>query len=495
MLVSNIVYLCTSYAINLMSAVAPTDCLTIDNLIVSEGRCPLTLTCEASFNFSQPQETSGIGVTWLLNGKDVDKEGFKSTEDYDGSATYYLTLPCNISNFGNLTCLVSIEGEQNVSMQANKTILLSFPVAPKITESKGARVNASQAAGLSCTAQGFPPPEITWIRRAEVDERIETQANKLLVSVSKGATSITSKLEVNNTQRIDNGTYVCLAISTAGKDTKAVGLFVQTKPEVSIDYALGVGNGSLYLNWTLNNGNLPITKYHIKYMKEGTEQWRFNPVAPDVSTTNLVINGLEPDVAYVIQMEAENAMGRSHPSKYPDPVKTLSYEAMYIPVADVKGSTSNSFTLGWTSPPEEIRHLIGHYLVSYKDVRRETEATVHVASTSGPLVHLFTDLQPATMYVFRVRACQRYTVHCGNFSVPVNGTTIDGAPSPPRNVVARCERDGDNFYVSVTWDPPAQPNGQLVHFTVRSLSFIFHSGITHHVFSLTLMMLLTRRSP
>ena len=445
------------------------DGLTVDSLRVSSDECPapLTLTCEASFKFNQSQETSGIRVTWLLNGKDVDKENLKSTEDYDGSATYYLTLPCDISNFGNLTCLVSIEGEQNVSMQANKTIVLSFPVVPKITEAKGARVNSSQIASMSCSAQGFPPPDIVWTRRAEMEEVIEDEPNKILLSYTKGATSVSSKLQVNSTQRIDNGTYVCHAKSSAGKDAKAVGLFIQTKPEVSIDYALGVGNGSLYLNWTLNNGNLPITKYHIKYMKVGTDQWRYNPAPPDVSTTNLVINSLEPDATYEIQMEAENSMGRSHPSKYPYPVKTLSSEAEYIPVADVKGSTSNSFTLGWTSPPEEIRHLIGHYLVSYKDIKRGTEATVNVASAAGPPVHLFTELRPATMYVFKVRACHRYTRHCGNFSVPVNGTTIDGAPTAPRNVEARCERDGDNFHVSVTWDPPAQPNGQLVHYTVR----------------------------
>ncbi len=423
------------------------------------------MTCEA--RFSQSHQTSGIRVTWILNNKTIDKEGLKSTEEYDGSADFYLMLPCDISNFGNLVCVVSIEGEQNVSMQAKMNVDLSFPVPPKITETQGARVNGTQNAVLSCSAKGYPPPNITWSRSGDPDaEVIETQVNKVIINQQKGVTSATSKLEISNTQRIDNGTYVCHASSSSGKDSKAAALHVVTNPKVTIDYALGVGNGSIYLNWTLDDGNLPILKYSIKYMKDGTEEWRFSK-RPDVSTTHLVIDGLEPDEAYFIQMEAENAMGRSHPDKYQEAIKTLSSEVEYIPVADVKGSTSNSFTLGWTAAPEEIRHLIGHYFVSYKDSLRET--TVRVAAVDGPPpVHLFIDLQPATVYTFKVRACQRYTDRCGNFSELVNGTTLDGAPSVPRNVAMRCGRHGNNhnFYVNVSWDPPSQPNGHLVQFSV-----------------------------
>lgn len=426
--------------------------------------CPLTLTCEAKF--SQTHQASGIRATWLLNDKKINEEGLKSIL-YDGSATYYLLLPCDISNFGNLTCLVSIEEEQNISISAMKSINLEFPVTPKITETRGARVNGSQNASLHCSAQGFPPPDITWTRLGDLDGVIEEQASKISLRHHTKSTSTSSQLELSSAQRSDNGTYVCHASSASGKDTKNVALFVQTKPEVSIDYALGVGNGTLYLNWTLNDGNLPVLRYHIKYMKENTTEWRFTQ-RPNVSMTSHIISGLEPDVAYRIQMEAENSMGRSHPSQYSEAVRTLSGEVDYIPVADVKGSTSNSFTIGWTAPPEDIRHLIGHYLVSYKDAKQELETPVRVAASEGSPVHLFTDLKPATLYVFKVRACHRFLARCGDFSEPVNGTTIDGAPSMPQNVALRCERDqnNNNFYVDASWDPPAQPNGQLVHFTV-----------------------------
>ena len=246
--------------------------------------------------------------------------------------------------------------------------------------------------------KGFPPPDIVWSFKGET---IASEVNEIIVTYSKRTTSASSKIEIINAHRSDNGTYSCQASSPIGSHDKSVDLFVKTKPEVFIDFALGVGNGSIYLNWTLNDGNLPVDKYHIKYMKEGTENWFFSQIAPDVSTTSHVMDNLEPDAAYKIQIEAENSLGTSNQVQYPELVKTLSSEAVYVPVADIKGSTSNSFTLGWTKPPKEIRHLIGHYVVSYSESIRKDQFSVNV--TSSAPVHLFTNLKAATMYFFRVK--------------------------------------------------------------------------------------------
>lgn len=423
--------------------------------------CPLTVECEAKF--AQHHETSGIKATWLLNGKEVNEERWKSTEDFNGSAIYYLMLPCDISNFGNLTCRVSIERDQNGVSDAEKTVQILFPVAPIINMTKGVTVNISSTASLHCSAQGYPAPNISWTLHGE---QLESLPKKIEVTYSQDATSTWSKMEFKNVVGSDNGTYMCRATNKAGMESKPVPLFVQTKPEVEIDFALGVGNGSIYLNWTLNNGNLPIRSYHIKYMKEGENNWQYSRVAPNVSATSLVIKNLEPGVNYSIQIEAENLMGRSHPNRYDEVVATLTAEAEYIPVVDIKGSTSNSFTLGWSAPPEQIRHLIGHYISSYKDVEGGQEMTAKVPAVDGSPVHLFTNLKPATMYLFKVKACHRYTGHCGNFSDPVKDKTIEGKPSPPRNVKMLCDRNGNRYFVTVTWEAPAQANGQVIHFAV-----------------------------
>ena len=124
----------------------------MESLSTSEDACPVTVTCEAKF--STNHETSGISVTWLLNDKAVDKEGLRSIEDYHGAATYYLTLPCDVSNFGNLTCLVKIEGDFNVSLEARQSMELNFPVSPKIAATKGDTVNDTENATLHCSAKG-----------------------------------------------------------------------------------------------------------------------------------------------------------------------------------------------------------------------------------------------------------------------------------------------------------------------------------------------------
>uniref|UniRef100_A0A0P5PRA2 protein-tyrosine-phosphatase n=1 Tax=Daphnia magna TaxID=35525 RepID=A0A0P5PRA2_9CRUS len=458
---------CTVVFIVIVGIICSADCLTVENLKFSSD-CPLTVTCEAKF--AQHHETSGIRATWLLNGKEVNEEKFKSTEDFNGSAIYYLMLPCDISNFGNLTCQVSIDRDQNGVQESEKSVQILFPVVPKINLTKDATVNISSFASLYCSANGYPAPNISWTLNGV---EIKSTSQKLNVTHLQEGTSVSSKIEFENVGRSDNGTYVCHATNKAGMESKPVILFVQTKPEVAVDFALGVGNGSIYLNWTLNNGNLPIRSYQIKYLKDGEESWQYSRIAPNVSATSLVINDLEPDVAYHIQIEAENMMGRSHPDKYKEAVRTLSAEAEYTPVVDIKGSTSNSFTLGWTAPPEEIRHLIGYYVSSYKDTEGGKDTIIRIPAADGSPVHLFTNLKPATMYLFKVKACHRYTGHCGNFSEPVKDKTIDGKPSPPRNVKMLCDRNGNRYFVTVTWEAPAHPNGQLIHFSV-SLSGVAH---------------------
>ena len=425
------------------------------------SECPSQVTCEA--NFTEIHETSGIKVSWFLNGKDINEENPKSAEDYSGFAAYYLVLPCNISNFGNLTCRVSIEKEGVVVSKTEKTIKIALPLVPTINVTDSVTVNSSDTAFLHCEAVGYPAPNISWTLRGDA---IESKANKFDITRSTGSTSSSSTIKLTNAGDSDNGTYVCHATNNAGDDSKPVALKVQTKPKVTIAFALGVGKDSIYLNWTLNNGNLPIDKYIVKYLKEDEESWQYSSVAPNVSATSLVIGNLETNTSYRFQIEAENAMGRSYPDAYKDAVRTLSTNPEYTPVVDIKGSTFNSFTIGWGAPPEEIRHLIGHYMASYKSKEGLQEKVDRVSAVDSAITHLFTNLKPATVYSFKVKACQRYTGRCGNFSNTVEGKTLDGKPSPPQNVKMRCDRNANRYFATVTWEAPAHPNGQLKHFTV-----------------------------
>lgn len=75
-------------------------------------------------------------------------------------------------------------------------------------------------------------------------------------------------------------------------------------------------------------------------------------------------------------VKVENALGPSNRADYAEPVRTLAVDAGYKPEAELKGSTSNSFTLGWTGPSEETRHLIGYFVATYGDAAMRQQEKV-----------------------------------------------------------------------------------------------------------------------
>lgn len=422
--------------------------------------CPNYLvTCDATY--SDQFDVTEVKAVWLLNGKVLDEEK-PTPQQLSGMASYYKKIECDVASFGELTCLVTVLAENDQKMNETSSLDLKFPVTPNITSVEGDKVNTSSRASLKCSAKGYPSPSITWMFEGHVVE----ESNDVKITIDQDDTSTNATLQIQNTERSNNGTYECRASNSAGQVEKPATLIVLTKPRVTIDRALGIGNGTIFLNWTLNNGNLPILSYQLKYMKEGSNQWQFNRTPLNVTVTSVIIEELEPDESYWLQLEAGNKIGSSGPDKYKEAVRTLDAEPHFKPVVEIKGSTSNSFTLGWNSPPKDIRHLIGHYIASY-NAKDGSERQVYVPASEGSPVYLFENLKPATSYLFTIRACNRYTNRCGEPSQSVEGKTLDGVPTEPVNVEMHCERDANNHHVAtVKWDPPLEPNGQLVHFTV-----------------------------
>lgn len=84
-----------------------------------------------------------------------------------------------------------------------------------------------------------------------------------------------------------------------------------------------VGAGSIFLNWTVNNGNEPIQKYFIQHMKNGTDAWQHytEPILGDNSS--YVLKGLEKGTGYRIGIIAVNKVGRSHAHNDQRWIKTL----------------------------------------------------------------------------------------------------------------------------------------------------------------------------
>lgn len=84
---------------------------------------------------------------------------------------------------------------------------------------------------------------------------------------------------------------------------------------------------------------------------------------------------------------------------------------------------------------------------------------------------MFDDLEVATAYEFKVRACSELTKLCGPWSDTVNGTTMDGQPGKVRDLKVVClpadNSRGIGNSISVTWDLPEKQNGKVVLYTIQ----------------------------
>jgi len=98
-------------------------------------------------------------------------------------------------------------------------------------------------------------------------------------------------------------------------------------------------------------------------------------------------------------------------------------DPVFVPKVSVNGVTENSITIGWTLPPPDLKEHVHYYnlMATHADQKREA-----VYPAQPFTVYAFVDLDPATTYKFKIAACSEYTKQCGNWSVEVNGTTLDG---------------------------------------------------------------------
>lgn len=273
-------------------------------------------------------------------------------------------------------------------------------------------------------------------------------------------------LSFESVLRKDNGTYTCMAYDYRSLITGLRHLFVIDHPQVNIDFIKAVGAHKIFLNWTVNDGNEPIKKYSMRFQKNGQEGRQFYSESVGGENTNFVLKGFEKSTEYQISISAINEVGESqvfHDNRW---IKTLDSDPIFVPNVSVKGFTESSITVGWTMPPPALREHVHYYtLMMIHDV--QTKEAVHPASEFNDYV--FVDLNPATTYIFKIAACSYFTKQCGNWSTEVNGTTMDGVCSPPENLTVTCKFDNISrtSFVSVTWSPPAIPNGQITRYGVE----------------------------
>lgn len=292
--------------------------------------------------------------------------------------------------------------------------------------------------------------------------------------VELNGTHINVTLTFDEITKKHNGTYICnVSPSSFHEDaTETVeaktSIIVLDAPVALIDYIKGVGQRSIFMNWTINDGNDPIFDLYIQFRKSTEEGWTYYSEKIGIGNQSYVLDKLEPKTSYKFRLAARNSQNTG-PFDESNWVETLDADPNFIPQIAVKGSTHSTITIGWAPPPLELLEYVQFYelKVEHSYNSSDFEEAIH-PQNSRNLPYMFDNLKIATEYNFKVRACSELTKRCGDWSAVVNGTTMDYLSSEPNNLRIVCSHSNVSRRntVIVDWEKPTVPNGQIISYQI-----------------------------
>uniref|UniRef100_A0A336KPC3 protein-tyrosine-phosphatase n=1 Tax=Culicoides sonorensis TaxID=179676 RepID=A0A336KPC3_CULSO len=386
----------------------------------------------------------------------------------------------DLSDTGNFTCYDHTTNETATAYNFQAII------PPTIIKHSPERIrkNITESATLFCTFKVHPGEYFDKLLSWDLDEAYravddDSDFKKLTEKIKNGTeiTRIDDQL-VNITLKIDditkknNATYVCSIGKPAhiDKDVEYESfkstILVTHGPHLMIDYVKAVGEDKIFLNWTINDGNDPIKRYTLSYLKDKSQSFQYYHEQLKGGNTSHVFDRFSKGSNYKLKLCAHNSFGESC---YETQARTLDTDPTFVPQIEVKGSTHSTITIGWTPPPADLLEFIQYYEVKayHPGNQSVVEEAIHPQNTRN-LPYMFDNLATASEYSFRVRACSELTHQCGNWSSEVNGTTMDGNSSPPINLKVQCQHlnISRRNRVEVEWDTPLNPNGVIMSYHV-----------------------------
>lgn len=308
---------------------------------------------------------------------------------------YNLTIK-NVSanDTGNYSCQqMSTDEKGNINIITRHFQLNSIKLpgivhhTPKVIKTK-----ISQSVQLFCVFEAHPIgdflPSIKWTKDGEpitntkVNGNSQTKSPNQLPATNRTHIEYITNVRVNISLDIidvvkrDNGTYACSIetpynsygdkaneelLKNHRKVSGATSVLVLDKPQVSLDYVAAVGAKSIFVNWTVNDGNEPVTKYFVQYMKEGSNTSTYYNHDIDGKNHSYVLDTFEPNTNYQLKIAAKNKIGLGPTYTHPLWVRTLEKDPVFIPEIGVKGNTHTTITIGWQPPPAELLEYIHYY--------------------------------------------------------------------------------------------------------------------------------------
>ncbi|XP_058447776.1 tyrosine-protein phosphatase 69D [Malaya genurostris] len=401
-----------------------------------------------------------------------------TADDTQTATTVISTL--TIHNFtkadtGNYTCHGVPDDRRTKGLLANYAV--REVLLPKITATSPERTKTKQErkVELFCVIRMYPLDyfnnSIQWFKE---DDTTENNFMKNTTVKALNGTHVHVTLTIADVSKTHNGTYSCnvgpstMLDENTATDRKSMALLVLDKPQVTIDYAKAVGANKIYLNWTVNDGNDPVKHYMAQFMKKGHSTFTYYANRIDGRNSSFVLENFEPATDYELKLTAQNGQGSGQPSPAVK-VRTLESDPSFTPIVEVKGNTHSTITIGWAPPPTDLLEYIQYYDLTVSVAgENSSKWETYYPQNSRNLPYMFDNLDTATEYSFRVRACSELAKACGNWSEEVNGTTSDGLSSEPMNLNISCSHYNISRRntVRIHWDQPKKPNGKVVSYQV-----------------------------
>ncbi|BES91158.1 Hemicentin 1 [Nesidiocoris tenuis] len=215
--------------------------------------------------------------------------------------------------------------------------------------------------------------------------------------------------------------------------------------------------------------NAPILGYIISYRRASHDEAFFNVTLkgmPDDIPQPYTISGLKSFTKYQVIIQAYNSVGVGIASA---PVTVMTLEgAPNDPPRDVvcRANGPQSLDIQWSKPPKSSQNgnIIG-YKISYTKltgkhnlIEEDVEETKETEKESTVLG----ELENFTEYSIRISAFT--LVGVGPESKPINCSTLEAAPEPPRNLkIAQSTMQ----HAIVSWLKPRRPNGLLTKVNIH----------------------------
>lgn len=395
---------------------------------------------------------------------------------YEISILYIIDV--QFTHIGEYKCHAIREVGDELELDFAKIVVNVSMAVTILQHAPTVRTLLHETVHLACLIQGYPLDAVGWKK----DGHIITESDWIRTSVISDTVRNTS-ITVHAIEPKDNGTYTCYGQTPVSQEAFDTAILVLDKPQVSIELAKAIGANSIYLKWSLNDGNAPNNlHYRIQYMLEGGESWLFYQSQISAEAHAIVLRGVfRNSTSYMLRMTAINDLGESQYA-VSQPVETLAEDPVFIPLVKVTGVTVSSITVSWTEPPTPLKEYIHYYqLASLNNEGKGFPTEAIIPAKEGHL-YMLRDLQPATTYQFQVASCSEFSKLCGPNSIPVNGTTNDGISGPPADVHIECRFDGPTGASSVvlTWKAPHSPHGTIMSYNVNlegNATFINDMGL------------------